>query len=92
MEENTRPGRRRGGGAYRPRQAQEGNAAMILVMLGVLTIAGGVIMFRAAMPGGPARGAVIRSKPLGDLYTTAVMVLTLIGAAMVIGGFIGLAS
>ena len=64
---------------------------MILVMLGVLTFAGGVIMFRAAMPGGPARRAVIRSKPLGDLYTTAVMVLTIIGAAMVIGGFIGFA-
>jgi hypothetical protein len=65
---------------------------MILVMLGVLTFAGGVIMFRAAMPGGSARGAVIRSKPLGDLYTTAVMVLVAAGAVMMIHGFISLAS
>jgi hypothetical protein len=65
---------------------------MILVMLGVLMLGGGVIMFRTAMPGGRARGAVIRSKLLGDLYTTAIMVLTVIGAAMVIHGFIGLAS
>jgi hypothetical protein len=60
---------------------------MILVILGMLTFAGGVIMFRVAMPGGRAHGAVIRSKLLGDLYTAAVMVLTVIGAAMVIHGF-----
>jgi hypothetical protein len=65
---------------------------MILIMFGVLTFAGGVIMFRAAMPGGPARGAVIRSKRLGDLYTTAVMVLVAAGTGMVIYGFIDLAS
>jgi hypothetical protein len=65
---------------------------MILIMFGVLMFAGGVIMFRTAMPGGRARGAVIRSKMLGDLYTTAVMILTIIGAAMVISGFIGFAS
>jgi hypothetical protein len=65
---------------------------MILVMLGVLTFASGVIMFRVAMPDGRARGAVLRSKPLGDLYTIVVMVLTAVGAALVIGGFIGFAS
>jgi hypothetical protein len=74
------------------RQAQEGKAAMIMVMLGVLMLASGVIMFRTAMPGGRAHGTVIRSKLLGGLYTSAVMALTIIGAAMVIHGFIGLTS
>jgi hypothetical protein len=65
---------------------------MILVMLGVLMFASGVIVFRAAMPGGRARGAVIRSKLLGDLYTIVIMLLTITGAALVIGSFIGFAS
>lgn len=62
------------------------------IALGAPAVAGGVLMFRAGVPGGRAHASIARSRFLGDLYATGCLVLTAAGAALVLKGLVDLAA